>query len=213
MGSSKVMHSNGVTHMVVRDDLSGVGCILKWLSYIPAKKGAAPHSVARVKVPYQGGLPRGANRNSRNNRNNRNSPDLNSSRSCPSLAPCLHTPPTLFSFVRPNYAADKRARFSFDGRYKKLSPPGLLARGPFFVTRCVCTQPPGAPLPCLPTHDPVERPLVFYPPRHPHDPRQWLEDFFDRGSFMETMADWGKTVVTGRAALGGLPIGALTLKP
>jgi hypothetical protein len=43
MGGPKVMGCNGVSQLVVRDDLSGVGCILKWLSYIPAKKGTANH--------------------------------------------------------------------------------------------------------------------------------------------------------------------------
>lgn len=39
------MYHNGVAHMVVQDDLQGVGSILQWLSYIPSKKGAPlPHT-------------------------------------------------------------------------------------------------------------------------------------------------------------------------
>jgi len=42
------MYHNGVTHMVVEDDLKGVGAILRWLSYIPCRKGAplpyTPHT-------------------------------------------------------------------------------------------------------------------------------------------------------------------------
>jgi hypothetical protein len=42
------MYHNGVAHMVVEDDLKGVGAILRWLSYIPCKKGAplpyTPHT-------------------------------------------------------------------------------------------------------------------------------------------------------------------------
>ena len=39
-----------------------------------------------------------------------------------------------------------------------------------------------------------------------------LHHFFDRDSFMETMTDWGRSVVTGRARLGGLPIGAVAVE-
>ena len=38
---------------------------------------------------------------------------------------------------------------------------------------------------------------------------QWLPGLFDRDSFRETMGGWAKSVVTGRARLGGLPIGVI----
>ena len=38
---------------------------------------------------------------------------------------------------------------------------------------------------------------------------EWVSGFFDRDSFHETMAGWAKTVVTGRARLGGIPIGVI----
>jgi len=39
-----------------------------------------------------------------------------------------------------------------------------------------------------------------------------LSAFFDQGSFTECMADWGRSVVAGRACLGGLPIGVVAVE-
>jgi acetyl-CoA carboxylase/biotin carboxylase 2 len=38
----------------------------------------------------------------------------------------------------------------------------------------------------------------FTPTSAPHDPRDMLSHFFDSGSFMEVMTDWGRSV--GRVA-------------
>ena len=70
----------------------------------------------------------------------------------------------------------------------------------------------GAPLPCVPCVDPVRRYVTFNPPSSPHDPRELLHSFFDTDSFMEVMLDWGRTVITGRARLGGVPIGAVAVE-
>ncbi len=108
IGGPKVMHSNGVSHAVVPDDVSGVDAILRWLSYVPRAKGA--------------------------------------------------------------------------------------------------------PLPRWPSADPLRRPVGFTPPRGPYDPRDMLNAFYDNGSFTECMADWGKSVVAGRACLGGLPLGIIAVE-
>ena len=69
--------------------------------------------------------------------------------------------------------------------------------------------------------DEIERPIDFMPKRGvPYDPRTllaggvgdddvWQSGFFDRGSFTETLAGWAKTVVVGRARLGGIPMGVV----
>jgi len=74
----------------------------------------------------------------------------------------------------------------------------------------------GAPAPCLPIVDPIERDVGFYPPcGTPYDPRQLLtgdgtkSGLLDAGSFVETLADWAKTVITGRGRLGGMPVGVI----
>lgn len=69
--------------------------------------------------------------------------------------------------------------------------------------------------------DDIERPIDFTPVRGtPYDPRTllaggvddsgtWLSGFFDRGSFTEYLAGWAKSVVIGRARLGGFPMGVV----
>jgi acetyl-CoA carboxylase/biotin carboxylase 1 len=41
------------------------------------------------------------------------------------------------------------------------------------------------------------------------DSGHWQSGFFDKGSFKETLAGWAKTVVVGRARLGGIPMGVV----
>ena len=74
-----------------------------------------------------------------------------------------------------------------------------------------------------PTSDPIDRPIGFLPTKTPYDPRHmlagttdmdgsWLSGFFDKGSFTEYLADWGKSVVMGRAKLGGVPMGVVAVE-
>lgn len=78
-------------------------------------------------------------------------------------------------------------------------------------------------------HDPIDRPIDFMPTSAPYDPRHMIQGrklmpseqisnndahasitstfqsgFFDRDSFIEVMKGWAKTVVCGRARLGGI---------
>jgi len=69
--------------------------------------------------------------------------------------------------------------------------------------------------------DDIERAIAFSPSAGvPYDPRflltgreddngGWHSGFFDKGSFTETLAGWAKTVVVGRARLGGIPMGVI----
>lgn len=41
---------------------------------------------------------------------------------------------------------------------------------------------------------------------------EWENGFFDRDSWSEIMAPWAKTVVTGRARLGGIPVGVIAVE-
>jgi len=70
--------------------------------------------------------------------------------------------------------------------------------------------------------DPVNRPVDFMPTKAPYDPRHmlaghetpqgWVSGFFDKGSFTEYLPDWGKSVVVGRARLGGIPMGVISVE-
>ena len=71
--------------------------------------------------------------------------------------------------------------------------------------------------------DPVDRPVEFVPSTSAYDPRlmitghslpngTWQSGLFDRGSFTEMLGGWAKTVVCGRARLGGLPVGVIAVE-
>jgi acetyl-CoA carboxylase/biotin carboxylase 1 len=79
------------------------------------------------------------------------------------------------------------------------------------------------PLPIGPAVDSWDRDVVYTPPsKQAHDVR-WLiqgkddeEGFqpglFDKDSFVETLGGWAKTVVVGRARLGGIPMGVIAVE-
>nr|ASZ00204.1 acetyl-CoA carboxylase 2 [California macrophylla] len=80
----------------------------------------------------------------------------------------------------------------------------------------------GGALPVLRSSDPPERP-VQYLPESSCDPRaaiagaldgsgKWLGGIFDKDSFIETLEGWARTVVTGRAKLGGIPVGVVAVE-
>ncbi|KAI8013044.1 Acetyl-CoA carboxylase 1 [Camellia lanceoleosa] len=80
----------------------------------------------------------------------------------------------------------------------------------------------GGPLPILSPSDPLERPVEYFP-ENSCDPRgaicgmldgtgKWLGGIFDKDSFVETLEGWARTVVTGRAKLGGIPVGIVAVE-
>ena len=66
--------------------------------------------------------------------------------------------------------------------------------------------------------DPVSRDVAWRPTPTPYDPRLMLAGtsdaagFFDKGSFKEYLAGWGKSVIVGRGRLGGIPMGAIAVE-
>ncbi|XP_057531974.1 acetyl-CoA carboxylase 1-like [Amaranthus tricolor] len=80
----------------------------------------------------------------------------------------------------------------------------------------------GGELPISRCLDPPERP-VAYLPENSCDPRgaisgildstgKWHGGIFDKDSFVETLEGWARTVVTGRAKLGGIPVGIVAVE-
>ncbi|CAJ2510273.1 Uu.00g061730.m01.CDS01 [Anthostomella pinea] len=79
------------------------------------------------------------------------------------------------------------------------------------------------PVPITPSVDTWDREVIYTPPnKQPHDVR-WLiggkqdEDgfqpgLFDKDSFVETLGGWARTVVVGRARLGGIPMGVIAVE-
>ena len=77
--------------------------------------------------------------------------------------------------------------------------------------------------PVLQSADPPERLVEFTPTKTAYDPRHMLggvtnsdgtfvSGFFDKGSFKEYLGGWGKSVVTGRARLGGINVGVIAVE-
>eukprot|EP00258_Populus_trichocarpa_P041576 XP_024457595.1 acetyl-CoA carboxylase 1-like [Populus trichocarpa] len=80
----------------------------------------------------------------------------------------------------------------------------------------------GGALPILSPSDSPERPVEYFP-ENSCDPRaaicgifdgngKWLGGIFDKDSFVETLEGWARTVVTGRAKLGGIPVGIVAVE-
>lgn len=83
----------------------------------------------------------------------------------------------------------------------------------------------GGDLPIVIPNDPIERAVGFVPTKAPYDPRwmlagrpnptnpgEWENGLFDRDSWSEIMEPWAQTVVTGRARLGGIPVGVIAVE-
>ncbi|OAL19402.1 hypothetical protein AYO20_11646 [Fonsecaea nubica] len=80
----------------------------------------------------------------------------------------------------------------------------------------------GQPVPVSPPSDPWDRDITFYPPRGPYDVRHliagkddeegFLSGLFDKDSFQEALGGWARTVVVGRARLGGIPMGVIAVE-
>ncbi|KAF9904003.1 acetyl-coenzyme-A carboxylase [Linnemannia zychae] len=83
-----------------------------------------------------------------------------------------------------------------------------------------------APVPITVSNDTWDRDIDYLPPKGAvYDPR-WLiggkdaeeegaafqTGFFDKGSFTETLTGWARTVVVGRARLGGVPMGVIAVE-
>ncbi|KAI7289049.1 Acetyl-CoA, partial [Hortaea werneckii] len=78
----------------------------------------------------------------------------------------------------------------------------------------------GNPVPISPSADSWDREITFFPPqKQPYDVRHliagqqtedgFLSGLFDKNSFEEALGGWARTVVVGRARLGGIPMGVI----
>lgn len=81
----------------------------------------------------------------------------------------------------------------------------------------------GNPVPISPSLDTWDRDITFTPPpkgaydvRHliagKEDESGFQSGLFDRGSFDESLGGWARTVVVGRARLGGIPVGVIAVE-
>lgn len=79
------------------------------------------------------------------------------------------------------------------------------------------------PIPIAPNNDPWDRTIAYYPPpKQAYDVRWlitgkddeegFLSGLFDKDSFQESLGGWARTVVVGRARLGGIPLGVIAVE-
>lgn len=93
-----------------------------------------------------------------------------------------------------------------------------------FMPPCIGAQPLALPL-----NDPPMRPVTYiaeagekldpraaiagtFPVPTPPRADGWVGGLFDRGSWLESQAGWARTVITGRARLGGIPVGVIAVE-
>ena len=80
-----------------------------------------------------------------------------------------------------------------------------------------------APVPISPTLDSWDRDVTYMPPPKQLYDVRWMiagretdnnfeSGLFDRDSFVESLGGWAKTVVVGRARLGGIPMGVISVE-
>ncbi|KAF4472190.1 acetyl- carboxylase [Fusarium albosuccineum] len=80
-----------------------------------------------------------------------------------------------------------------------------------------------SPVPVSPSTDDWDRDITFCPPqKQPYDVRNMIAGYdgengfesglFDKDSFVEALGGWAKTVVVGRARLGGIPMGVIAVE-
>ncbi|KAG4303427.1 hypothetical protein PCANB_000328 [Pneumocystis canis] len=78
------------------------------------------------------------------------------------------------------------------------------------------------PIPVLSSIDSWDRDVEYIPPKGTYDVRwliegkededRFLSGLFDKKTFHETLSGWAKTVVVGRARLGGIPLGIIAVE-
>ena len=187
LGGPQIMCPNGVTHLLVESDQEGVKQILKWLSFVPARQGAMPVPLGHVSSEGTTiNLPRPRKKEG--------------SAITSAAAPTASSP---------------------SGRGG--SPPDLRITN----SSSNCSQSDEED---LLLHS-IQRPVTFLPTADaPYDVRAMLDTaagsgntleeedreplhgFFDCGSFTEVFVEWGKTVIAGRARLGGFPVGVIAVE-
>ena len=118
IGGPQIMHANGVTHRVVKDDLQGVSEILDWLSFVPFRVGTS--------------------------------------------LPILVTGDSVERRVEIKVHKSEDPRHMLTGKYDESG--------------------------------------------------YWVSGLFDKDSFREYLAGWARTVIVGRARLGGIPVGVIAVE-
>ena len=155
LGGPSVMFTNGVSHHTVSTDLQGVQAIIRWLSFVPAKRGA-PLPLIDVALDPP-------------------------SRKIACAPDARGNDYDVIDLLAGRGSSSVRAGAFSDGASVASSLPGIDSSFTDGDT----------------------------------DDQSWVGGLLDRGSFVESLGGWAKSVVTGRGMLGGIPVGviAVPVKP
>ena len=181
LGGPKIMYTNGVSHQIVHHDLEGVQAILRWLSYVPRTKSS---SLPVVDVE----------------RNDQVDREIGFK---PTSSPYDPRHMLAGHFQPPLAPPEEDSRpLSLDADQSSEEKSGGGGGGERKKDDDFLDEEVEAPLD------------IWRPRREPAGPKggkeeDWISGFFDRDSFVEYMAGWAKTVITGRARLGGIPLGVI----
>jgi hypothetical protein len=196
----------GVAHETVDNDYEGVVACLRWLAFVPRARGAplpimdvGPGDAADRDVAFE--PPATAY-----------DPRLlltGYAEAAPATTATLPPPPLPGAGAS---SASLGGGGGGSGSTPKLA--GLAAAGGGSSPQVAAAAAAGAsaPPPVAAAGAPQPQPpppLPAHPAPAPPPPTRWVSGFCDRGSWAETMAGWAKSVVTGRARLGGIPIGVI----
>lgn len=198
----QVMAANGVSHHIVEDDLAGAMAMLKWLAFVPPTlPGTLP--ILRSTDPIGRDIEYAPHKGKLSTYNNLQSKQqLTASASssqvflekqqvklcthkparCSRLGPLSFLPLVLHA---PSAGEKLDARVAIGGRYICLEEPNTDA-----------TASTSGRDPTQPQQQQQQQQLY------------WESGLFDKDSWVEAHPGWARSVVTGRARLGGMPCGA-----
>ncbi|ELW63813.1 Acetyl-CoA carboxylase 2 [Tupaia chinensis] len=207
LGGVQIMHYNGVSHITVPDDFEGVYTILEWLSYMP-KDNRSPVPIITPADPIDREiefLPSRAPYDPRWMLAGRPHPEGYNCRESGEMEILLCAFPELWTQKGWKHllvsGADSRRTAVTDTMVwiqVTVPSPAVAAIDTIIfslweIEDCVLSE-MGIQL----------QPTVLK--------GTWQSGFFDQGSFKEIMAPWAQTVVTGRARLGGIPVGVIAVE-
>jgi acetyl-CoA carboxylase carboxyltransferase component len=101
-----------------------------------------------------------------------------------------------------NIAEDETDAFAQIRRVLSYLPQNVWQAPPVVVTDDPITRRNDALLQLMPENN-----------RRPYDPRKFAREIFDRDSFFEIGANWGRSIVQGLARIGGYPVGTIISNP
>lgn len=178
IGGPQIMAANGVSHLVVRNDLEGAQAIIRWLSYqLPAVSVLKPVSAVS---PFINFTSSSSHKTVTGNCNENQSQ---------------------------NRTFELRSGPKFDPEEEKTNVQNNC--GPLL-----------GKIPAKTFHyDDPERKVGYMPPfEDPYDPRLLVtgttqeSGLLDKGSWIETLSDWARSVVVGRGRIGGIPLGIVLVE-